>query len=72
MDKAARELQQSLAKFLHSLEWLEVNGLLLFCSKIYVPDLCNLYCCIVSLHYNTKIAGYTGYWKTLELESWSY
>ena len=69
MDKAARELQQSLAKFLHSLEWLEVNGLLLFCNKIYVPDFCNLHYCIVSLYYDTKVARYTGYWKTLELVS---
>ena len=69
MDRVARELQQLLAKFLHSLKWLEVNGLLLFYSKIYVSDLCSLHCCIVSLHYDTKVAGYTRYWKTLELVS---
>ena len=67
MDRAIRELQQSLTKFLYFLEWLEVNSLLLFCSKIYISDFCHLHCYIVSLYYNTKVSGYTGYWKTLEL-----
>ena len=50
--RAARELWQLSVKFIHSSEWSEVDSLLLFHSKIYVPDIYNLCKCIVSLHHN--------------------
>lgn len=58
MARAARKLQQSSAKSIHSFEWSEVNRLLLFHGKIYLSDLCNLYHHIVSLYHDTKVAGY--------------
>jgi len=70
--RAARELWQLSIKSIHSLKWSEVNSFLLFCGKIYVPDICNLYRYTVSLYYNNKVARHAGYWKTLELVSWSY
>ena len=72
MARAARKLQQSSAKSIHSFEWSEVNRLLLFHGKIYLSDLCNLYHHIVSLYHDTKVAGYAKCQKTLELVSQSY
>ena len=37
MAKAARELQKTLSKTVHSAEWLEDEGVLQFRGKIYVP-----------------------------------
>jgi len=70
--KAARELQSSANKAVHSSEWSNVDGLLQFRGKIYVPrslDLCRQ---IVALCHNTQIAGHPGRWKTLELVSQNY
>ena len=72
MAKTTGELWQYLAKSMYLSEWSEINSLLLFCSKIYILDVHNLYQYIVSLHHNIKITGHAGYWKTLELISWSY
>jgi len=65
--KAAQELRSSTNKAVHSLEWLNINGLLQFWEKIYVlwsPDLRRQ---IVALCYDTQITGHSEHWKTLEL-----
>ena len=56
----------------HPSEWSNIDGLLRFQGKIYIPqspDLCRQ---IVALCYDTHIAGHPGHWKTLELVSWNY
>jgi len=48
------------------LEWSNIDGLLRFRGKIYVPwslDLCRQ---IVALCHDTQIAGHPGCWKTLD------
>jgi len=70
--KAVRELQQALSKTVRSMEWSEKEGVLQFRGKIYVPrssDLCRR---VVSLYHDTKVAGYPGRWKMLELVSRNY
>ena len=70
--RAVRELHQSSTKSMRSSEWSEEDGLLLSQGKIYVPGICDLHWHIVSLHHNTKVAGYARCWKTLELVSQRY
>jgi len=70
--KAAQELHKSSAHSVRSAEWSECDGLLYYCSRIYVPDSSQLHCCIVSLCHDTKVAGHPGCFKTLELVSQSY
>jgi len=70
--KAARELRQTLSKTVRSAEWSEDNGVLQFRGKIYVPRNLDLRRQIVSLCYDTKVAGHPGHWKTLELVSRNY
>jgi len=70
--KAARKLRNSANEAVHSSEWLNVDGLLRFRGKIYMPrspDLCRQ---IVALCHDTQIAGHPGRWKTLELVSQNY
>jgi len=70
--KAAQELWSSANKTVHSSEWSNIDGLLQFQGKIYVPqspDLCRQ---IIALCHNTQIAGHPGHWKTLELVSQNY
>jgi len=70
--KAARELRNSANEAVHSSKWSNVDGLLQFRGKIYVPrslDLCRQ---IVALCHDTQIAGHPGHWKTLELVSRNY
>ena len=70
--KAARELRSSANRTVHSSEWSNIDGLLRFRGKIYVPwslDLCKQ---IVALCHDTQIAGHPGRWKTLELVSRNY
>jgi len=58
--KATQELQHSTNGTVHSLEWSNVDGLLQFQGKIYVPqspDLCRQ---IVALCHDTHIAGHSG------------
>ena len=55
-----------------SAEWLEHNGLLYYCSCIYIPDTSDLHHRIVSLCHDTKVAGHPGCFKTLELIFRSY
>ena len=70
--KAARELWQAMSKTVHSMEWLEEEGLLQFRGKIYIPWNADLQRRVVSLCYDTKVARHPRYWKTLELVSMSY
>jgi len=72
MAKAVRELQQASGKMVCSVEWLEDRGLLWFRGKIYVPQNTYLQRRVVSLCYDTKVAGHPGCWKTLELVSRNY
>jgi len=70
--KAARELWNSANKAVHSSEWSNVDGLLQFRGKIYVPRSLDLRRQIVALCHDTQIAGHPGHWKTLELVSRNY
>lgn len=70
--KAARELKHSSTRTVQSAEWSEVDGLLMFRGKIYVPTGSDLQRHIVSLCHDSRIAGHAGRWKTLELVSRNY
>jgi len=70
--KAARELQGSSARSVKSAEWSLSNGLLYFRGKIYVPDTSDLHRRIVTLSHDSRLAGHSGRWKTLELVSQNY
>jgi len=70
--RATQELQKLSTRSLRSTEWWERDGLLYYCSCIYVPDTSDLRCRIVSLCHDTKVAGHPGRFKTLELVSRSY
>jgi len=72
MVRAVRELQGSSAHSVKSVEWSLTNGLLYFQGKIYVPDTSNLYCHIVALSHNSRLASHSGRWKMLELVSQNY
>jgi len=70
--KAARELWSSANEAVHFLEWSNVDGLLRFRGKIYIPQSPDLRRQIIALCYDTQIAGHPGHWKTLELVSRNY
>jgi len=70
--RAARELQGSSAHSVKSVEWSLTDGFLYFWGKIYVPDTSNLCRRIVPLSHNSRLAGQSGRWKTLELVSHNY
>ena len=70
--KVVRELWQALGKIVHSVKWLEDGGVLQFRGKIYVPWNIDLRRRVVSLCHDTKVAGHSGCWKTLELVSRDY
>ena len=70
--KAAGELQKSKGKSIWASKWSECDGLLYFRDCIYVPNILDLCHCITSQHHDTKVAGYPGCWKTLELISRNY
>jgi transposase InsO family protein len=66
--KAARELWKDKSRgTVKSTEWSESDGLLMFRSKIYVPNDRDLRHCIIEQHHDTRIAGHAGRFKTLEL-----
>jgi len=56
--KAVQELQHLFTKSVCTTEWSKSNGLLLFWSKTYIPDIPDLYCHVVSLYYNLRIVGH--------------
>jgi len=70
--KVARELQCSANRTVHFLEWSNIDGLLRFQGKIYIPQSLDLCRQILALCYDTYIAGHPGRWKTLELVSQNY
>ena len=70
--KAAQELWSSTNEAVHSSEWSNIDGLLQFQGKIYIPWSLDLHRQIIALCHNTQIAGYPRYWKTLELVSQNY
>jgi len=70
--KAAQELRRSANGTVYSSEWSNIDGLLRFWGKIYVPQSPDLRRQIVALCHDTHIAGYPGHWKTLELVSRNY
>jgi len=70
--KAVQELHKLSACSVCSAEGSEHNGLLYYCSCIYVPDSSQLCRHIVSLCHDTKVAGHPEHFKTLELVSRSY
>jgi hypothetical protein len=66
-------LSSSPCEFQKSLkEWNFKNGLLLHCSKVYVPKDQQLHLDLLKLHHNTLLAGHPGRWKTLELLACNY
>jgi hypothetical protein len=71
--KVAKELRKDKGRgTVRSAEWSESEGLLMFCSKIYVPNDRDLRRHIVKQHHNTRIAGHAGRFKTLKLVSHNY
>jgi len=58
--KAARELRSSANEAVHSSEWSNIDGLLQFQGKIYVPWSPDLRRQIVALCHDTQIAGHPG------------
>jgi len=70
--KAAQELRRSSNGTVHSSEWSNIDGLLWFQEKIYIPQSPDLQRQIIALCHDTHIAGYPRYWKTLELVSRNY
>jgi len=70
--KAAQELRRSANGTVHSLKWSNIDGLLQFRGKIYIPQSPDLHRQIVALCHDTHITGHPGRWKTLELVSRNY
>jgi hypothetical protein len=71
--KAARELWKDKGRgTIKSAEWSKSDGLLMFCSKIYVPNDRDLRRHIVEQHHDTCIARHVGHFKTLKLVSHNY
>ena len=72
MARAARELQGSSARSIKSVEWSLSDGLIYFQGKIYVLDAFNLCRWIIALSHDSRLAGHSRRWKTLELVSRNY
>jgi hypothetical protein len=71
--KAARELRKDKGRgMVKSAEWSESDGLLVFCSKIYVPKDKDLRSCIIKQHQDMRITGHAGHFKTLKLVARNY
>jgi hypothetical protein len=71
--KAARELRKDKGKgTIKSTEWSESDGLLMFCSKIYVSNDRDLRHHIIKQHHDMHITRHAGHFKTLELISHNY
>jgi hypothetical protein len=71
--KASRELRKDKGRgTIKSAEWSESDGLLMFHSKIYVPNDRDLRHRIIEQHHNMHIAGHAGCFKTLEHVSRNY
>jgi hypothetical protein len=73
MVKAARELRKDKGKgTVKSAGWSESDGLLMFHSKIYVPNDRDLQHHIIEQHHDTHITRHAGHFKTLELVALNY
>ena len=71
--KAAKELRKDKSRgTVCSAEWSELEGLMMFRGKIYVPKDLELRRRIVEQHHDSRIAGHPGRFKTLELVSRNY
>jgi len=70
--KAAQELRCSANGTVHSSKWSNIDGLLQFRGKIYIPQSPDLHRQIVALCHDTHITGHPRRWKTLELVSRNY
>ena len=53
-------------------EWGEVDGLLTFHGRIYMPDSCDLRQRIIMQYHDSRVTGHLGRMKTLELISRDY
>ena len=67
MAKVVQELQQLANKMVYSIEWSNVDSLLYFWEKIYIPWNPDLRRHIITLCHDTKVTEYPRHWKTLEL-----
>jgi hypothetical protein len=72
VSRAVKALRSTSAKSIRSSEWSEVDGILYFRGKIYVPPTADLRRKITALNHDSQIAGHPGRWKTLELVSRNY
>jgi len=72
VSKAAKALKTTSAKSICSSKWTEIDGILHFRGKIYVPPTSDICRKIVSLNHDSLIAGHPRRWKTLELVSRNY
>jgi hypothetical protein len=70
--QAVKALKSTSARTIRSSEWSEVDGVLYFRGKIYVPPTANIRRKIVALHHDSHIAGHPRRWKTLELVTRNY
>jgi len=70
--KAAKTLKSTSAKSIRSSKWSEIDGILYFWGKIYVPPTSDIRRKIIALCHDSLIAGHPGRWKTLELVSRNY
>ncbi|GLB45893.1 putative retrotransposable element tf2 155 kda protein type 1-like [Lyophyllum shimeji] len=69
---AALKSARSGVRSVRSAEWSEDQGVLMFRGRIYVPNIPELRRRIVEQHHDSRVAGDSGRWKTLELVSRSY
>jgi hypothetical protein len=69
---AMKELEKSKGGTVRSSEWIKEDGLWRFHDCIYVPMIPDLRRRIAEQHHDSKIAGHSGRWKTLELVLRSY
>ena len=67
-DSVVRALKElSTERGLHSNEWQEKDGLVLYRGKIYVPRDSQLRLNIVKAHHNYPVVGHPRQWKTTKL-----
>jgi hypothetical protein len=71
--KAAWELHRDCGHgTVSSAEWSELDSLLMFHGKIYIPQDQDLHHHIMEQHHNSCVAGHAWHWKTLELVTHNY
>jgi hypothetical protein len=70
--QVVRALKSTSARSIHSSEWSEVDKVLYFRGKIYVPPTADIRWKIVALHHDSHVVGHPGRWKTLELVTQNY